>query len=269
MDRRRPPGAARGRRRNDQPTWKRWSSRGPVGWRSPERRRAAPSTLAERASHHEAPPPTKRQPPCGTRSSAMRRRPGSMPLPRCGCRRAVTPSTRRRWRWRWPATSPQAQPLAADLEKRYPEDTSVQSSYLPTLRALFSLPRRPAAQAIEQLQAAHHLRVRRPGDQFPGVLRKPVSGIRARGGVSGRAPRAPKPPLNFRRFSITAGSSWPIRWARARGCSWAARWPRRETRQGEGGVRRISSRSGKTRTPTSRFSGKRRQNTPSCSSVCI
>ena len=48
----------------------------------------------------------------------------------------------------------QAQPLAADLAKRYPEDTSVQSNYLPTLRALFSIHAGQPSQAIEQLQPA-------------------------------------------------------------------------------------------------------------------
>jgi eukaryotic-like serine/threonine-protein kinase len=48
----------------------------------------------------------------------------------------------------------QAQPLAADLEKGYPEDTSVQSNYLPTLRALFSIHAGQPSQAIEQLQPA-------------------------------------------------------------------------------------------------------------------
>ncbi|HYM23203.1 MAG TPA: serine/threonine-protein kinase, partial [Vicinamibacterales bacterium] len=48
----------------------------------------------------------------------------------------------------------EAQPLAADLEQRYPEDTSVQTSYLPALRALFALHAGQPARAIEQLQPA-------------------------------------------------------------------------------------------------------------------
>jgi len=48
----------------------------------------------------------------------------------------------------------QAQPIAADLEKRYPEDTCVQSNYLPTLRALFSLHAGQPLQALEQLEPA-------------------------------------------------------------------------------------------------------------------
>ncbi len=44
--------------------------------------------------------------------------------------------------------------LADDLERRFPEDTSVKFSYLPTLRALFALNQRQPSNAIELLQTA-------------------------------------------------------------------------------------------------------------------
>jgi len=47
-----------------------------------------------------------------------------------------------------------AQALADDLAKTFPEDTSVQYLYLPTLRALFSLNTHDAAAAIRALQTA-------------------------------------------------------------------------------------------------------------------
>ncbi len=47
-----------------------------------------------------------------------------------------------------------SQTLAKDLENRFPEDTSVQFSYLPTLRALFALNRGESSHAIELLQIA-------------------------------------------------------------------------------------------------------------------
>ena len=47
-----------------------------------------------------------------------------------------------------------SQALAKDLENRFPEDTSVQFSYLPTLRALFALNRGESSHAIELLQIA-------------------------------------------------------------------------------------------------------------------
>jgi hypothetical protein len=47
-----------------------------------------------------------------------------------------------------------AQAIANDLEKRFPEDTSVQFSYLPALRALLALNRGDASEALELLQSA-------------------------------------------------------------------------------------------------------------------
>ena len=47
-----------------------------------------------------------------------------------------------------------AQTLANDLEKRFPEDNSVQFEYLPTLRAIFALDGRRPEKAIELLQTA-------------------------------------------------------------------------------------------------------------------
>jgi hypothetical protein len=49
---------------------------------------------------------------------------------------------------------PQSRALAADLARDFPEDTSVQFLYLPTLRALFALQARDAAAAIQALQTA-------------------------------------------------------------------------------------------------------------------
>lgn len=47
-----------------------------------------------------------------------------------------------------------AQALLADLEKRFPEDTSARFSYCPTIRALIALQRQDPAKAIEELQVA-------------------------------------------------------------------------------------------------------------------
>lgn len=48
----------------------------------------------------------------------------------------------------------QAQALARDLEKRFPEDTSVQFSYVPVLRALGALDDRQPSKALDQLEVA-------------------------------------------------------------------------------------------------------------------
>jgi len=48
----------------------------------------------------------------------------------------------------------QANKIAAELEKRYPEDTTVQFSYLPTIRALAALAEGNAGKALEMTEAA-------------------------------------------------------------------------------------------------------------------
>jgi hypothetical protein len=60
--------------------------------------------------------------------------------------------------------------LANDLERRFPEDTSVKYTYLPTLRALFALNRRDSANAIELLQVAVPYELAMPGIAFVGFF---------------------------------------------------------------------------------------------------
>ena len=60
----------------------------------------------------------------------------------------------------------ESQKLAADLEKRFPEDTSVQFEYLPTLRALSSLAHGSPLEAVEQLQRAVPYDLAMPGTAF-------------------------------------------------------------------------------------------------------
>jgi tetratricopeptide (TPR) repeat protein len=62
--------------------------------------------------------------------------------------------------------SAQAQKIAAELDKRYPEDTSVQFSYLPALRALEALDRSEPAKALEMTQAAAPYDLAVPGTAY-------------------------------------------------------------------------------------------------------
>ena len=62
--------------------------------------------------------------------------------------------------------SAQAHQIEADLEKRYPEDTSVQFTYLPSLRALDALNEGDAAKALEMTQGAAPYEVAVPGTAF-------------------------------------------------------------------------------------------------------
>jgi tetratricopeptide (TPR) repeat protein len=62
--------------------------------------------------------------------------------------------------------SAQARPIEADLEKRYPDDTSVQFSYLPALRALEALNRGDPAKALEMTQVATPYELAVPATAF-------------------------------------------------------------------------------------------------------
>jgi hypothetical protein len=62
--------------------------------------------------------------------------------------------------------SAQARLIEVELEKRYPEDTCVQFSYLPALRALEALDRNDPAKALEMTQAAAPYELAVPGTAF-------------------------------------------------------------------------------------------------------
>ena len=62
----------------------------------------------------------------------------------------------------------QAQALADDLEKRFPEDTEVRTNYLPGVRALLALHRKDAAKAIDLLQINVPFELGSPPSGFPG-----------------------------------------------------------------------------------------------------
>src|SRR5205809_372552 len=61
-----------------------------------------------------------------------------------------------------------SQAIADDLDSRFPEDTSVQFSYLPTLRALFALSANDPSRAIELLRPAATYEFAQPGISFYG-----------------------------------------------------------------------------------------------------
>jgi len=60
----------------------------------------------------------------------------------------------------------QAHRIEADLGKKYPEDTSVQFSYLPALRALEALNQGDPAKALEMTQVATPYDLAVPGTAF-------------------------------------------------------------------------------------------------------
>ena len=64
--------------------------------------------------------------------------------------------------------SSESQRLAADLEKRFPEDTPVQFEYLPTLHALSALAHQAPSDAVERLQRAVPYDFAMPGTAYFG-----------------------------------------------------------------------------------------------------
>src|SRR4051794_12455178 len=56
--------------------------------------------------------------------------------------------------------------LASEIEKRFPEDTTVQFEYLPILHALYSLAHRAPSNAVERLQRAVPYDFALPGTAF-------------------------------------------------------------------------------------------------------
>jgi len=62
--------------------------------------------------------------------------------------------------------SAQAREIAADLGKRYPQDTSVQFNYLPALRALLALNEGDAAKAVEMTEASAPYEFAVPGTAY-------------------------------------------------------------------------------------------------------
>jgi eukaryotic-like serine/threonine-protein kinase len=63
-----------------------------------------------------------------------------------------------------------SQVLTSDLAKRFPEDTYVRFTYLPTLHALFELNRGEPLKAVEQLQVAAPFELAVPGIDFFGFV---------------------------------------------------------------------------------------------------
>jgi TolA-binding protein len=67
-------------------------------------------------------------------------------------------------------SSSQAQALADNLEKNFPEDTSVRFSYLPVLRAILALNRQQPLKAIEVLESAAPYELATPRSNLQGFF---------------------------------------------------------------------------------------------------
>ena len=118
--------------------------------------------------------------------------------------------------------------LADDLAKNFPEDTSVQYMYLPTLRALFSLNAHDPAAAIQSLQTASRFDLAVGASASTGTSAGSIpSTFAARRTWRRISPQ--RPPPSSSGFSIIEVSCSSIRWTRWRACSWRERSRSRAT----------------------------------------
>ena len=166
------------------------------------------------------------------------------------------------------------QAIADDLERRFPEDTSVRFSYLPTLRALSALGANDPSRRHRAAAAGRHLRVRATGDLVlrgrRRFVRCDVSDLPSGPGVSGATQGRGGGRRISEEFSITPASCSRTRNRLARTAAARTGWTL-SGRQGQGGAlpTRISSRFGKPQRLTSRFSSRVEQSTPSCSKSSV
>jgi eukaryotic-like serine/threonine-protein kinase len=98
-----------------------------------------------------------------------------------------------------------AQSLADDLAKRFPQDTVVQSVWLPTIRAQLETGRKNAARSIELLQAAASYELGMLSGSAPNSCLYPVY-VRAEAYLS--AQRGPAAAAEFQKILDHRGLSW-------------------------------------------------------------
>lgn len=96
--------------------------------------------------------------------------------------------------------SGQARNIAAELEKRYPEDTCVLFSYLPTLRAVDALNQGDAAGALEMTQAAGPYDLAVPGTAYLTAFFGALYPVYVRGLACSRLGRHRQAAVEFQRI---------------------------------------------------------------------
>jgi tetratricopeptide (TPR) repeat protein len=144
--------------------------------------------------------------------------------------------------------------LAAELEKRFPEDTFAKFTYVPVLRASAAMSRGKPADAIERLQIALRYELAVNGFNFNSHSMGGLHSAYVRGAAF----------MAEKRYAEAAASWAPIPSARWRTCNSAGCSLCRESEMRRRPRTRNSSNSGKTATPTSRSSYRLRRNSPSC-----
>ena len=144
-----------------------------VGWRKPDARPRLPSTSRSSPASASGQRCSARQRRCGRRFTAMepQRDRGS---PRSSSSPGAEVDYAAAFALAVAGDVRGSRALAEDLARDYPEDTSVQFMYLPTLRALFSLDARDAAEAIQSLQTASRFDLALGGLGFNGFSARSI-----------------------------------------------------------------------------------------------
>ena len=119
--------------------------------------------------------------------------------------------------------SSRSQPLADDLEKRFPEDTFAKFTYVPVLRALSALEHGKPADSVERLQIALPYELAVNGLNFSHYYLGGLHSAYVRGEALLRHTGIRNRLRNFRSFSIIVGSSAWTRSAHSLTCNWAER----------------------------------------------
>ena len=116
-----------------------------------------------------------------------------------------------------------SQALLKDLEARFPQDTTVNISYLPALRGLIALKQGKLCRSAHRLEPALANEFALPGTAFVANFGSLYPGVRARPDVSGREKAGGSGRANSIRSSVAAVLSWKIPSTRSRACNWPER----------------------------------------------
>ena len=144
-----------------------------------------------------------------------------------------------------------SQALLKDLEARFPQDTTVNISYLPALRGLIALQQGKPAEALQKLEPALSNEFALPGTAFFASFGSLYPAY-VRGQTYLAAKRPADAAVEFRKIISPAVLSWKIPSTRSRACNWPERSSRAETRRAPERPTRTSSPCGNRPTRTFR-----------------
>ena len=264
-----------------------WNSRSPVRWGKPASKTRCTSLNRKRRRMAASSPraATCMQPRCRFRATSQRKRngggvsgarrgPGSIGRQR-GLRQARCAGRARTGKRQTGRTdggsrdragrrSGAGRAISRRSGKRFPEDTVVQSNYLPMIHAAIALRNHDSGHAIDALAASAPYELGETNIPSPSRCIPFTCAVRRTWRPARALPQRPNS-----RKSSTMRAWWETsRLAHSRISDSAARTPSRVTQSRRARPTTISSRCGRTPTPMFRSSPKPRRNTRSCKRSC-